>query len=189
LVHERASKGAKIGMSGMRWRSEIGACAMLLFGSFQVLAADPGDGRLPKGQSTITVTTGEPSDAASQRTVIVGECHKRLYSVTVSGLGEGKGYLSLEVDHKAIRKYSDEPFVRDVLRQKQLIRLHLRCGPSDRDYLQVHAFGISFENPEQPQYFKMNFSLSDSGDWGYLSGIVPVTYETWLRDVGVTSQR
>jgi hypothetical protein len=78
--------------------------------------------------------------------------------------------------------------VRDVLRQKQIIRLHLRCGPSDRDYLQVHAFGISFENPRQPQYFKMNFALSDTGQWSYVSGIVPVTYETWLRDVGVILQ-
>jgi hypothetical protein len=176
-------------MGGKRCRFEIGACVVLLSGSFEVPAADSVfDHELPKGPS-ITVTAGESSDARSQRTVVVGECHKRLYSVTVSGLGEGKGYLSLEVNHRAVRKYSDEPFVRDVLREKQIIRLYLRCGPSNRDYLQVRAFGIAFENPEQPQYFEMSFGLSDSGKWAYLSGIVPVSYEIWLRDVGVTLQR
>ncbi len=170
-------------MSGMRWICEVGAGAVLLLGCVQALAADPQDSGLPKGPS-ITVTNGEPSPARNQRTVVVGECHRRLYSVAVSDLGRGEGYISLEINHKTIRKYSAEPFVHDVLRQKQIVRLFLECGPTDDHSVQVHAFGISFEKPEQPEYFMTVFGLNDSGKWVYPAGIVPVTYEHWLRNLG-----
>ena len=116
--------------------------ALLLAGCVSTHTKNDGVKALPDGNVFVTVASANPPVDSYPYSATTGQCGRKIYTVSVhENTNDRPGYVALDVNHRTVRKYSDDvPFAHDLLRQKQMVRLSIKCGFNHAPLIGVRHF-------------------------------------------------
>jgi len=150
----------------LHWAAIVGATVCVASTTGSASAADPN----PKN-TTISISTAEPTSATQQEATLSGICGGKPVSVRTMYLKSGPRVF-VTVRDKTSSYGTETAFVRDLFAGKGTYQLFLSCGQG----LSVWAWGESFTDQAKPRFVKAEVDFTANGDVAAYSQLLDEQY-------------